>query len=113
MSLYKAGKMQYRFFGNSGLSTSIISLGNMVNSRQETYKDDEELIKTALQNGINHFDTAEVYHFGKAETQLGNILKNLNVGREEVIIATKIRVSPNPDINSNMLINRKHIREGL
>ncbi len=40
-------------------------------------------------------------------------MKNLNVPREDVVISTKIRVAPNPDVNSTLLLNRKHIRESL
>ncbi len=37
MSVFNAGKMLYRSFGNSGLKVSVISLGNMINSREENY----------------------------------------------------------------------------
>lgn len=113
MSLLKTGRMQYRYFGNSGLRTSVISLGNMINTRPETYEVDEQIIKVALENGINHFDTAEVYDAGKAELQLGKILKNLAVAREDVVIATKVRMAPVPDINSTLTLNRKHIKESV
>lgn len=113
MSVLKPGKMIYRNFGNSGLKTSVISLGNMINSKEENYAVDELVFKTALENGINHFDTAEIYDAGNAETQLGKILKSLKVAREDVVIATKIRTAPNPDVNSNLLISRKHIRESI
>ena len=58
MSVFQTGKMIYRNFGSSGLKTSVISLGNMINSREDNYAVDEEIIKVALANGINHFDTA-------------------------------------------------------
>lgn len=113
MSVLKPGKMLYRNFGNSGLKISAVSLGNMINYRAETYEADELVFKTALENGINHFDTAEIYAAGKAELQLGKILKNLAVAREDVVIATKIRLAPEPDVNSDHLISRKHIRESI
>lgn len=111
MSILKPGKMIYRNFGNSGLKVSAISLGNMINFREEAFAQDEQIFKTALENGINHFDTAEAYAEGRAETQLGKILKSLNVAREDVVIATKIRIANDPSINSNNCINRKHIKE--
>ena len=113
MSVFQVGKMIYRNFGNSGLKTSVISLGNMINSKEENYAVDEEIIRVALANGINHFDTAEAYDAGKAEIQLGKIIKNLKVDREDIIVATKIRIAPEPDINSDHLISRKHIKESL
>jgi aryl-alcohol dehydrogenase-like predicted oxidoreductase len=37
MSILKPGKMIYRNFGNSGLKVSAISLGNMINFREEAF----------------------------------------------------------------------------
>jgi aryl-alcohol dehydrogenase-like predicted oxidoreductase len=82
MSVLQTGNMVYRNFGNSGLKVSAISLGNMINHRAETYEQDKEIIALALKNGINHFDTAEIYTSGEAELQLGRILKDLQVPRE-------------------------------
>lgn len=113
MSVFQTGKMTYRNFGNSGLKTSVISLGNWINSKEENYAIDEEIIRVALANGINHIDTAQVYDDGKAETQLGKILKNLKVEREDIIVATKMRKTPESDINSDHLLSKKHIKEGL
>lgn len=43
----------------------------------------------SLENGINTFDTADVYSNGQSEVILGNALKQLNVPREDVVIMTK------------------------
>jgi aryl-alcohol dehydrogenase-like predicted oxidoreductase len=54
--------------------------------------DDKESIntvQTALEKGINLFDTAEAYGHGHSEEVLGQALKNSEKEREEVIIATK------------------------
>ena len=64
MSLLKPGKMIYRNFGNSGLKVSAISVGNMINYKPETYEEDKAIIAECLKNGINHFDTAELYAAG-------------------------------------------------
>ncbi len=45
------------------------------------------IIETALEEGINYFDTADLYDFGKNETIVGKALKAV---REKVIIATKV-----------------------
>ena len=113
MSTLQPGKMPYNNFGNSGLKVSAISLGNMINYRPETYEEDKKIIEVALKNGINHFDTAELYASGNAEIQLGKILKDLQVPREHVVIATKIRVAVDPDLNSDTTTNRKHIKESI
>jgi voltage-dependent potassium channel beta subunit len=105
--------MLYRNFGNSGLKVSVITMGQLTNFTPEGQALGEELIKTCLENGINHFDTAEIYSAGKAESQLGAILKVLGVPREEIVISTKILSAPEADLNSRLAINRKHIKEGL
>lgn len=50
----------------------------------------DDLVKTALDAGINFIDTANVYSNGASEAILGQSLKNLGVAREDVVIATKV-----------------------
>ncbi|MHA1593033.1 MAG: aldo/keto reductase [Candidatus Heimdallarchaeaceae archaeon] len=47
------------------------------------------IVKTALDNGINWFDTAEAYGFGLSEEKLAKGLQAANVDDKDVIIATK------------------------
>src|SRR5260370_30137202 len=49
-----------------------------------------ELVKTSIDGGINFFDTADNYTEGESEKILGQSLKNLNIAREDVVIATKV-----------------------
>lgn len=51
------------------------------------YEETEKMIDYALKNGVNYFDTAYVYHSGKSETVLGDILKKYP--RESFMIANK------------------------
>ena len=51
------------------------------------YEETEKMIDYALKNGVNYFDTAYVYHAGKSETVLGEILKKYP--RESFMIADK------------------------
>ncbi len=46
-----------------------------------------DIIETALEEGVNYFDTADLYDFGENEKIVGKSLKNV---REQVIIATKV-----------------------
>ncbi len=48
-----------------------------------------EIVKTAIDNGINWFDTAEAYGGGISETKLAKGLKAAKIKDEDVIIATK------------------------
>jgi aryl-alcohol dehydrogenase-like predicted oxidoreductase len=50
----------------------------------------DELVKTSIDGGINFFDTADNYTEGESEKILGQSLKNLNIARKDVVIATKV-----------------------
>ena len=50
-------------------------------------KEHEQIIEAALEEGINYFDTADLYDFGENEEIVGKALKDV---REQVIIATKV-----------------------
>ncbi|KAG7244757.1 hypothetical protein INR49_029776 [Caranx melampygus] len=68
--------MKYRNLGKSGLRVSCLGLGTWVTfGGQITDEMAEQLMTLAYENGINLFDTAEVYAAGKAEVVLGNIIK--------------------------------------
>ena len=71
-----APKMIYRYLGNSGLKVSVLSYGNWLTAHDP--KEEEAIvncIKAAYENGINFFDTAEIYGFGIAESIMGKALK--------------------------------------
>uniref|UniRef100_A0A8C2KA09 Potassium voltage-gated channel, shaker-related subfamily, beta member 1 b n=1 Tax=Cyprinus carpio TaxID=7962 RepID=A0A8C2KA09_CYPCA len=50
----------------------------------------EQLMTIAYENGVNLFDTAEVYSAGKAEIILGNIIKKKCLRRSSLVITTKL-----------------------
>ena len=102
-------KMEYRYLGNSGLRVSVIGFGNWVNNLNDEVS--KECFKKALENGINFFDTAEGYGFGKGEIQFGKIIKELNIPREKIVVSTKLFKIGN-DPNDGCL-SRKHILEGI
>jgi aryl-alcohol dehydrogenase-like predicted oxidoreductase len=53
----------------------------------------DELVKTSIDDGINYFfDTADNYTEGESEKILGQSLKNLNIARKDVVIATKVYI---------------------
>ncbi|KAI0338561.1 aryl-alcohol dehydrogenase [Trametopsis cervina] len=88
-------KMQYVRLGNSGLKVSKIILGTMQYGHKtwaEWVLDEEEAtkhIKYAYDQGIQTFDTADVYSNGLSEIILGNAIKKLDLPREELVIMTK------------------------
>ncbi len=71
--------------GKSDLMVSEIGLGCM--SLGTDKKKAQEIIEVALEEGINYFDTADLYDFGENEAIVGEFLKHV---RDDVIIATKV-----------------------
>ena len=82
--------MEYRNLGQSTLEVSLIGYGAWALSKKGwgdvSEKEALETVEKSIDKGINFFDTAPVYGFGKSEELLGNILSSV---RKKVIIATK------------------------
>jgi aryl-alcohol dehydrogenase-like predicted oxidoreductase len=72
----------------------------------------DELVKTAIDGGINFFDTADNYTEGASEKILGQSLKNLNVARQQVVIATKVYSRVGPGRN-DVGASRGHIMDAV
>ncbi|KFU95426.1 Voltage-gated potassium channel subunit beta-1, partial [Chaetura pelagica] len=104
--------MSYRNLGKSGLRVSCLGLGTWVTfGGQITDEMAEQLMTLAYDNGINLFDTAEVYAAGKAEVVLGNIIKKKGWRRSSLVITTKIFWGGKAETERGL--SRKHIIEGL
>ncbi|HEU5053984.1 MAG TPA: L-glyceraldehyde 3-phosphate reductase [Hanamia sp.] len=86
-------KMNYRRCGNSGIDLPMISLGLWHNFGEiDDYENCRDIIHTAFDNGITHFDLANNYGPppGAAEVTFGKILKqDLRPYRDELIISSK------------------------
>jgi aryl-alcohol dehydrogenase (NADP+) len=67
------------------------------------------IVKTALESGINFFDTADVYSHGVSEEILGRSLRDFT-RRDLVVIATKVNGPMGPSPNDHGL-SRKHIMD--
>lgn len=74
--------------GNSGICASEIALGCM-RITGLTYKKATGLIRTALDEGIDFFDHADVYAAGLAEEVFGTIIKTEAIPRDKIFIQTK------------------------
>ncbi|XJZ26116.1 aldo/keto reductase [Bacillota bacterium Lsc_1132] len=77
--------MKKNQLGNSDLYVTELGLGCMSLGTNE--KAAQRIIETALEEGINYFDTADLYDHGENERIVGKALKNV---RNQVIIATKV-----------------------
>ncbi|KAI1793040.1 voltage-gated potassium channel beta-2 subunit [Ganoderma leucocontextum] len=109
--VYETKGMPFRRLGPSGLRVPVFSLGAWLTYGSSVVGDPvKKIIKTALEHGINMFDTAEEYAQGKAELEMGRVFKELDVKRTDIIVSTKIfwgGSGPN-----DMGLSRKHIIEG-
>jgi aryl-alcohol dehydrogenase-like predicted oxidoreductase len=81
--------MEFRNLGDSGLKVSLAGLGCNNFGMTIDYEASEKVVRTALDAGINLFDTADCYAAGESETILG---KALGSQRDEVVISTKFGV---------------------
>lgn len=96
MSLNVNRRIPYVRLGKSGLKVSRIILGCMSYGNPEWRKwvlgeaEGIEQIKFAYENGIQTFDTANIYSNGLSEVILGKAIKQLNLPREEIVVMTKL-----------------------
>ncbi|KAJ8655902.1 hypothetical protein O0I10_008342 [Lichtheimia ornata] len=88
--------MEYANLGKTGLRVSRICLGFMSygdarwNGWAMDIEESLDLIKKAYDAGINFFDTANVYSNGKSEEILGKAIKQFNMPRDRIVVATKV-----------------------
>jgi len=88
--------MQYRNFSNTGWKVSEIGLGCWAIGSEwgdVSAEDAREVLKTSLDNGINFFDTADVYGDGRSEIFVGELIKSTS---EKIFVATKSGRRLNP-----------------
>jgi aryl-alcohol dehydrogenase-like predicted oxidoreductase len=108
--------MDYVRLGQSGLKVSRICLGCMSFGSGFNWMVPEEtsfgIVRTALDLGINFFDTANVYSGGESEQILGRALRHFAVKREDVVIATKVFGPMGKGPNDHGL-SRKHILHSI
>lgn len=107
--------MEYRLFGGSGLEVSAISFGTMTLGGEGRFasmgnvqvEEARRHIEICIEAGVNLFDTADIYSFGKSEEVLG---KALGAWRKEIVLATKCFARIEPGTNKTGL-SRRHIVE--
>ena len=113
--------MEYATLGNTGLLVSKLCFGTMTfGDGRGIFKaisavgqaGADELVKTSIDDGINFFDTADNYTDGESEKILGQSLKNLNIARKDVVIATKVYSRVGPGRN-DIGASRGHIMDAV
>ena len=86
--------MDYTHLGRTGLSVSRLCLGTMNFGRKTEEADSHAIMDRALDEGINFFDTANVYGCdagkGRTEEILGSWFAQGGERREKTVLATKV-----------------------
>ena len=113
--------MKYRTLGSTNTKVSIICLGTMTWGEQNTEEEGFEQMDFAFNEGVNFFDTAELYSvpprketWGSTERIIGKWLKQKKC-REKIILATKVvgRSGMKWFRNEETRLNKKQIHEAV
>jgi aryl-alcohol dehydrogenase-like predicted oxidoreductase len=112
--------MKYNELGKTGVLVSELCLGTMTFGGKGYWEaigqlpqnEVNQIVKTSLNGGINFIDTANGYSEGLSETMLGESLKSLGVNRQEVLIATKVRLRMGAGANQ-IGLSRLHIIDSV
>jgi aryl-alcohol dehydrogenase-like predicted oxidoreductase len=107
--------MEYRLLGASGLEVSVLSFGTMTLGGEGRFaaignvqvEEARRQVEICIEAGVNLFDTADIYSFGKSEEVLGQAL---GARRKDIVLATKVFVRLEPGTNKAGL-SRRHILE--
>lgn len=108
--------MQFRTLGKTGFNISAISLGTWQVGGQWgsefNQKNADEILNTAVDNGVNFIDTADVYSDGESEKAIGRFLKTR---KERIYVATKCGRQIQPHINEGYQpkVLRKYVEDSL
>jgi aryl-alcohol dehydrogenase-like predicted oxidoreductase len=108
--------MEYRALGKSGLRVSVLTMGTMTFGGKGNFADvgstdvaeARRQIDQCLDAGVNLIDTADVYSGGLSEEIVGEVLEGR---RDDLLLATKVRMSMGPGPNDAGL-SRHHIIAG-
>ncbi len=94
---------RYGTLGRTGISISDIGFGS-----SRLYVGQEDLVRHALDRGVNYFDTADSYTRGDSEVVIGNALKG---DRDRVAVVTKTKVWADDDRHSIMRTLEESLRK--
>lgn len=108
--------MQQRRLGQNGPMTSAIGVGAM--SFSDFYGPTTEaashaILRAALELGVSHIDTSNVYGMGRSETEIGTFLKAHPDARDQFQIATKAAITRDADGNRYFDNSAAHLEAEL
>ncbi len=100
--------MQYRNLGRTGTKVSRLCLGTMMFGGATDEADSIRIMQRALDDGVNFFDTANIYNAGQSEVVVGKAIANR---RHDVVLATKGRQPMGEGPNSRGATRLHLVRE--
>ncbi len=105
--------MEYQNLGKSGLKVSRLSFGSWLTFGSQIGDNvADKLLTYAYDNGVNFFDNAEVYAYGRSEEAMGKILKKKGWGRDTYIVSSKAYFGHVPEgAPTQTGLHRKHLVE--
>jgi aryl-alcohol dehydrogenase-like predicted oxidoreductase len=119
----KEVRMRYQTLGRSALKVSELCLGTMTfgsnfhTIAENTAEQAREMLGKAWDAGVNFIDTADIYSYGESERIVGQAIRELEIPRDKLVLATKVcgpmseaAQSGSGDVN-NIGLSRKHILE--
>ncbi len=95
--------MKYNNLPGTSLKVSALSLGTMMFGGQTNEADSLAIMDYAFEQGVNFWDTANVYNQGESERIVGKALKNR---RDDIILATKVFGQMGDKLNDKGLSRR-------
>src|SRR5476649_1547699 len=112
--------MKYNFLGNTGMVVSELCFGTMTFGGKGYWEaigkvqqaEVNDLMKVAVNSGINFIDTANVYSYGESEKLLGQSIIDNGFNRSDLVIATKVRGKMG-DGKNNVGLSRYHIFQSV
>ncbi|MCX6060072.1 MAG: aldo/keto reductase [Chloroflexi bacterium] len=111
--------MEYRKLGRTGLKVSPLCMGTMQFGWSVNEADTHSILSATIDSGINFIDTADIYSKwvdgnagGVSETYIGNWMKQNNIPRDQIVLATKVRGEMGKGPNDQGL-SRVHIIQGV
>ncbi len=103
--------MEYRFVGKTGLRVSSVSIGGWLTFGKSVGDEDaHDILRAALDAGINFIDVADIYAKGESERVVGSFIRDIK--RSDLVISSKVfwPMSENPNDRG---LSRKHIFESV
>lgn len=108
--------MQKRILGKTGFEITEVALGTWQVGgkwgRNFSHENADKILNTAIDNGINFIDTADVYGDGESEKAVGRVVRSRN---ERVYVATKCgrQLNPHIDASYQTSVLRKFVENSL